>query len=528
MLFSTIYCGGTLLIMMGHNTRSESLFYYFRIEDHVPEDHLLRLVDRHIDFTFVRETLKASYSHTGRPSIDPEVLLRILLIGYLYGITSERRLVEDVGMHLAYRWFTGLGFDQEVPHHSTFSKNRHGRFQESPLFLELFERIVQQCMSVGLLKGVDLSVDSTQIRADASPDRAITREQLPEVAKVNRTVREYVEQVERENIIAEQEQTSDASASEAEDKPEVRRTYRNSPPMKISTTDPEAALSSKRGASEFAYHDNYLIDNRSCIIAGVMATPARLSQEIIAARHMLERAKERFGLQPASVTADKSYDTGEFLSWLSNRQMTPYIPVLDRKQQTKGFYTQNDFIRLPEENAYRSRGAQGFTYSAKPSHCRNCSHKPACTPSSTHRTLRVNWYEGVREDVRKLSQTPEFAIARRARNKIEALFSELRNQVRLRKLRLRGLPKSRGAVPPGGNGSKPQTTGPVHKPKQRTGISDGLKRPSLKSQGRLTRNTLVSFPFGRRVFQQQRSFEHVSHNSVARSRNLYTCAVRVE
>jgi transposase len=166
------------------------LFYYFRIEDHIPDDHLLRLVDRHVDFAFVRENLKATYSHTGRPSIDPEVLLRILLIGYLYGITSERRLVEDVGMHLAYRWFTGLGFDQEVPHHSTFSKNRHGRFQESSLFLELFERIVQQCMNVGLLRGVDLSVDSTQIRADASPDRTITREQLPEVAKVNRTLRD--------------------------------------------------------------------------------------------------------------------------------------------------------------------------------------------------------------------------------------------------------------------------------------------------------------------------------------------------
>ena len=354
-------------------------------------------------------------------------------------------------MHLAYRWFTGLGFDQEIPHHSTFSKNRHGRFQESPLFLELFERIVQQCINVGLLKGVDLSVDSTQIRADASPARTITCEQLLEVAKVNGTVREYVEQVERENIVAEPEQTSEPFASEGEGEPELRRTYRNSLPMKISTTDPEAALSSKRGASEFAYYDNYLIDSQSCIIAGVTATPARLSQEIVAARQMLERAKERFGLEPASVTADKSYGTGEFLSWLSNRKMTPYIPVLDRKQQTKGFYTQNDFIHIPEENAYRcpaghllhyiglSRGAQGFTYSAKPSQCRTCLHKPACTPSSTRRTLRVNWYEDVREQVRRLSQTQEFAIARRARNKIEALFSELRNQMRLRKMRLRGL-----------------------------------------------------------------------------------------
>ncbi len=335
MLLSIHFWKGAPLVMMGQQNRSESLFYYFRIEDHIPEDHLLRLVDRHIDFAFVRETLKASYSHTGRPSIDPEVLLRILLIGYLYGITSECRLVEDVGMHLAYRWFTGLGFDQEIPRNSTFSKNRHGRFQESPLFLELFERIVQHCMNVGLLKGADLSVDSTQIRADASPDRTITPEQLPEVAKVNRTVREYVERIESENPIAEPAQTADPTSSEAEGKPELRRTYRNSPPMKISTTDPEAALSSKRGASEFAYYDNYLIDNRSCVVAGVMATPARLSQEIIAARQMLERAKERFGLQPVSVTADKSYGTGEFLSWLSNRQMTPYIPVLDRKQQTK-------------------------------------------------------------------------------------------------------------------------------------------------------------------------------------------------
>jgi hypothetical protein len=112
---------GGLLIMMGQHGRSESLFYYFRLEDQVPETHLLRLIEKHVSFAFVREKLKASYSETGRPSIDPELLLRILLIGYLYGITSERKLVEELRMHLAWRWFTGLGFDQEIPHHSTFS-----------------------------------------------------------------------------------------------------------------------------------------------------------------------------------------------------------------------------------------------------------------------------------------------------------------------------------------------------------------------------------------------------------------------
>ena len=131
---------GGLLLMMGHHSRSESLFYYFRLEDQVPENHLLRLIDRHVSFDFMRDKLKDSYSDTGRPSIDPELLLRMLLLGYLYGVTSERKLVEELRMHLAWRWFTGLGFDQEIPHHSTFSKNRHGRFQESNLFQELFER----------------------------------------------------------------------------------------------------------------------------------------------------------------------------------------------------------------------------------------------------------------------------------------------------------------------------------------------------------------------------------------------------
>lgn len=116
--------------MMGHHARSEALFYYFRLEDRVPQTHLLRLIDKHINFEFVREQLKDGYSETGRPSIDPQLLLRVLLIGYLYGISSERKLVEELRMHLARRWFTGLSFDQEVPHHSTFSKNRHGWFQK--------------------------------------------------------------------------------------------------------------------------------------------------------------------------------------------------------------------------------------------------------------------------------------------------------------------------------------------------------------------------------------------------------------
>src|SRR5262245_13439665 len=139
--------------MMGQQSREESLFYSFRLEDQIPETHLLRLIDRYVDFSFVREQLQSFYSESRNPSIDPEVLLRLLLVGYLYGITSERRLLEEVRMHLAYRWFSRLGFEQEIPDHSTFSKNRHGRFRPSVVFRKVFEEIVQRCLEAGLVEG---------------------------------------------------------------------------------------------------------------------------------------------------------------------------------------------------------------------------------------------------------------------------------------------------------------------------------------------------------------------------------------
>src|SRR5271169_7118781 len=194
--------------MMGQLSRTESLFYYFRLEEQIPTDHLLRTIDGHVDFSFVREQLKDFYSPTGRPSIDPEVLLRLLLIGYLHGITSERRLIDEVRMHLAYRWFTRLGFEQEIPDHSTFSKNRHGRFRQSGVFQEVFEEIVRRCMAVGLVEGQHLAVDGTLVAADASAQSRVSREQLVEVAQFSRTVREYLTELEQQNPVVESDEPS--------------------------------------------------------------------------------------------------------------------------------------------------------------------------------------------------------------------------------------------------------------------------------------------------------------------------------
>ncbi|MBZ5598245.1 MAG: transposase [Acidobacteriia bacterium] len=319
---------GGLLIMMGQHDRSEALFYYFRLEDQVPETHLLRLIEKHIRFAFVREKLKASYSDTGRPSIDPELLLRILLIGYLYGITSERKLVEELRMHLAWRWFTGLGFDQEIPHHSTFSKNRHGRFQESKLFEELFEQIVLQCVEVGLVQGKHLSVDGSFVEANAAKESRIPREQLAEAAQVNQTVRQYLVELEQQN-------------------PTEEPVHQQN---QVSTTDPDATYATKGGTpARLGYYDNYLVDNHSCVIVGVQATAARMSQETVAAQDMLTRFTQWQGREPESVAADTTYGNGEFLQWLADRSITPYMRTRDSiHRKNSPFYGPERFTYQPD------------------------------------------------------------------------------------------------------------------------------------------------------------------------------------
>jgi transposase len=426
MLLFTAMFGG-LLFMMGHQSRSESLFYYFRLEDQVPENHLLRLIDRHVNFDFIRAKLKDSYSDTGRPSIDPELLLRMLLVGYLYGVTSERKLVEELRMHLAWRWFTGLGFDQEIPHHSTFSKNRHGRFQESKLFQELFEEIVARCVEAGLVRGEHMSVDGSFIQANADHHSRIPREQLAEVAKVNQTVREYLAELEQENPI----------------EPPVPQQEQ------VSTTDPDSTYATKGGPARLGYYDNYLVDNASCIIVGVQATPARLSQESVAARDMIERYGERYGYLPQTLTADTTYGNGELLQWLDDRGIAPYIRVKENGNgQGDDLYGIDKFTYLPQENCYicpegkplkyvgiNPRNRTHLYYSTV-KRCRECSQKSRCT-HGRYRMLAIHTCESARQRAHALAQTPAFAIAQRARRKVEALFAELKNYIGLRRLRLR-------------------------------------------------------------------------------------------
>src|SRR6185295_8074191 len=322
--------------MMGpRQVDQAALFYEFSLERHVPADHLLRSIDRFVDLSEVRGHLAPFYSSTGRPSIDPELLVRMLLVGYCYGIRSERRLCEEVHLNLAYRWFCRLGLEGEVPNHSTFSKNRHGRFRESDLLRELFETTVQRCMAEGLVGGEGFAADASLIKADANKQRSVEGSEEVDweaIAATRRSVREYLD-------------TLDEAAWGAAS--EVR-------PKFISKSDPAAQWSGAlKGHAFFAYAVNYLIDLDHAVIVDVEASRAIRQAEVGAARTMIERTEDRFGLYPERLAADSAYGSAAMLGWLVHeRGIEPHIPVFDKSERHDGTFERADFPYDQDRDLY--------------------------------------------------------------------------------------------------------------------------------------------------------------------------------
>ncbi len=421
--------------MMGRLEAQENLFYRFRIEDHVPKDHLLRKIDWLLDFNGIRQELAALYSHTGRPSVDPELMLRMLLVGYLYGIRSGRRLVEETHLNLAYRWFCKLGLDGRVPDRSTFSKNGHGRFADGDIMRRLFESVVEKCVAFGFVGGTDAAVDGSTIEADANRERKDAPQEVEAIwskkEQVQRPVAEYLAK------LADVDQPAPPGP-------------KKKPPRYLSETDPEAAWSLKDGPGRFSYETNYLIDTDHGIIMDVEATPARLSQEIIATKAMLARTAKRHDFQPDRIAADGSYGTGPFLAWLLQRDVTPHIPVLDRKHQTNGKYDISHFqydrnsesfsclegheltLRSADENTRIKR------YKSDAATCGACPIRKACTDAPS-RTVTRHMDEDARQAVRNLKHTWQYRESRRRRKKVEMLFAHLKRHLAMRRLRLRSL-----------------------------------------------------------------------------------------
>ncbi len=420
--------------MMGDRlVMQESLFYQFRLDDHVPADHMLRAIDCFLDLDGLRRHLAPFYSTTGRPSIDPELMIRMLLVGYCFGIRSERRLCEEVHLNLAYRWFCRLGLDGAVPDHSTFSKNRHGRFRDSDAFRHVFETVVSRCIEEGLVGGEGFAVDASLIAADANKQRSVSSGEPTEwrsLVASRRAVREYLDTL---------DQAAWGKASEVV-------------PKFISRSDPAAQWTgAHKGPAFFAYADNYLIDLKAAIVLDVEATRAIRQAEVGAARTMIERTADRFGLKPERLAADSAYGSAPSLDWLvETKGIAPHIPVFDKSRRDDGTFSRSDFQFDDAANTYTCPAGQRLTtrgtvvnddqvlYRASKLDCTPCPLKPRCCPKEPVRKIPRSIFERSRDVARALVGTVLYERSRRERKKIELLLAHLKRIIGLRRLRLRG------------------------------------------------------------------------------------------
>ncbi|EEX11953.1 transposase IS4 family protein [Citreicella sp. SE45] len=400
--------------MMGPRQEAQpALFYEFSLEDHVPQSHLLRSIKRFVDLSGIRSWLAGICSHGGRPSVDPGPLIRMLLVGYCFGIRSERRLCEEVHLKLACRWFCRLDLSDRVPDHSTFSKNRHGRFRESELLRHSFDTTVGRCIEEGLVSGQWMAVDAP------------------------RAVREYLDVL---------DEAAFGAASEVQ-------------PKFTSHSDPASQwTAARKGPAFFSYSDNNLIDMDHGVIVDVEATRSIRQAEVSSTKTMLERVKARFDLHPERLIADTAYGTAPMLGWLVERKTAPHIPVFDKSERIDGTWgradfgwdAENDHHICPEGQTLKpfrrnysapNRGPTGqgsAKYRALKLTCQACPSKAECCPDADARSIPREEQEDARQVARDIAKTEQYVISMKLRKKVKMLFAHLRRILGLNRLRLRG------------------------------------------------------------------------------------------
>jgi transposase len=421
--------------MMGRLKRDqEQLFYSFCLEEAVPDDHLVRAISAVLDLSWVHGELASYYSPLGRPSIDPTLMIRMLIVGYVFAIRSERALCREVQVNLAYRWFCGLSIEDRLPDHSAFSRARNERFRDSGIFRSVFERVVEACIAAGLVGGEGFAVDASLIAADANKQRSIPgkdwdKNRSPE--KASRAVKEYLA-------------TLDDAAFGAASK---------TTPKFVSPSDPAAQWTgAKRGPAFFAYSDNYLIDVKFGVIMDVEASRAIRQAEVGAAKTMVERTEGRFDIKPKLLAADTAYGSGSNLNWLvKDKDIKPHIPVIDKSKRQDGTFSREDFTFDKKRNVYTCpagktlettgkvvNDGETILYRASVHDCSPCPLKPKCCPKMPKRRIPRSIYEEARDVARALAKTAAFAQSCCDRKRVEMLFAHLKRILKLGRLRLRG------------------------------------------------------------------------------------------
>lgn len=440
--------------MMGRRKEGQGQFFYaFDLDKVVPPDHLVRQIDGVLDLRWVHKELAPYYSHTGRPSIDPALMIRMLIVGYVFAIRSERRLCTEVEMNLAYRWFCKLNIEDSIPDHSVFCRARHERFRESDALRRVFERVVAMCIAAGFVGGEAFSVDASLIKADVDKKKRVPGDQpmtWPKAEEASHAVREYLAALDAARD-DEKDGGGDAGGS-------VGTGSRAKPPKEVSLTDPQATWVTRPGVDPFfAYDANYLIDNKAGIIIDAEGTCANRGVEITVAQTMVERVSRCFDLRPRRLAGDTVYGAVRLLKWLVDRKITPHVPVWDKSARHDGTFSRADFVFDRERNVYTCPGGAKLTssgnidqghiayYRASKNDCSTCLLKPKCTTAVVRKITR-DLDEDVRDHVRALANTEAFQQSRRERKKIEVRFAHMKRILRLDRLRLRGLSGARDEV----------------------------------------------------------------------------------
>src|SRR6201993_628200 len=373
--------------MMGRKHREQaSLFYEFRLDDMILKGHLLRRINVFVTSVLgdLHEQLGPFYSDIGRPSIDPELLIRMLIIGYCFGIRSERKLCEEVRLHLAYRWFCRLDLNDAVPHHSTFSVNRLDRFRESDILRHVFERVVAACMVNGLVKGEGFAVDASVMEANASRYHGKAPGELDwtDAQRQKRAVAEYLAGLEVE---AQVQEDGDGRDGGSDGKPAAKPDRKQ--PKVISPSDPSSAWTAKANKRvQFGYGLNIPVWER----------------------------------YPSS---DGMFSRGDFTY---DAERDAYVCPNGKLLRTSG--TVHD--------------SRVRNYLSQPQECRACTLKQRCTRAPFKKIARdIN--EDARNHARSLKGTPEFERSSNARKKVEMRFAHLKVQHGFERSRLRGLTGAR-------------------------------------------------------------------------------------
>jgi transposase len=410
------------------------------VESLVPSEHLLRKVDRAVDFSFIRDRVKHLYCEdNGRPALDPVVLFKLLLLGYLYGVRSERQLMREVEVNVAYRWFLGFKLRDKVPDASTLSQNRRRRFAESTIYQEIFDQIVLLAVNKGLASGAVLYTDSTHLKANANKNKF-------DLAEVAVRPQEYLAALEE----AITEDRAEHGKKPLRDKPEAGPETKQ---IKVSRTDKDSGYMVREGKPKgFFYLDHRTVDGRHAIITDTHVTAANV-HDSVPYLGRLDRQRERFNFNIRAVGVDAGYAAAAITQGLEERNIYGVIGYRTPTHRDGYFYKREyryneklDVYICPNEQllTYRTTNREGYRqYHSDAEQCRNCPVRQKCTQSANAiKVVTRHVWEASRErmDQHRLNRVGK-RIYKRRKETVERSFADAKQLHGHRYARMRGLSK---------------------------------------------------------------------------------------